>query len=92
MIKGFAHKGLEKFFLTGSKSGIHPAHAAKLSRQLAILNVATNAKEMDLPGWRLHRLFGRDSGYWSIWVNDNWRLTFKFVGENAELLDYQDYH
>ena len=92
MIKSFAHKGLERFFLTGSKAGIQPAHAAKLARQLAVLNVATDVKEMDLPGWRLHRLTGRHSGHWSIWVNGNWRLTFKFVGENAEVLDYQDYH
>jgi len=92
MIKSFAHKGLERFFLTGSKAGIQPAHAAKLARQLAILNVATDVKEIDLPGWRLHRLTGCDSNHWSIWVNGNWRLTFKFDGENAEVLDYQDYH
>ena len=92
MIKSFAHKGLESFFLTGSKAGIQPAHAVKLARQLAILNVATDVQEMDIPGWRLHRLTGRDSGHWSIWVNGKWRLTFKFIGENAEVLDYQDYH
>ena len=92
MIKSFAHKGLERFFLTGSKAGIQPAHAVKLAPQLAILNVATDVQEMDIPGWRLHRLTGRGSGHWSIWVNGNWRLTFKFIGENAEVLDYQDYH
>ena len=92
MIRSFAHKGLEKFFLTGSKAGIQPAHAGKLSRQLAILNVAKDAGEMDIPGWRLHRLSGRDAGRWSVWVNGNWRLTFRFVGEDAELVGYQDYH
>ena len=92
MIKSFIHKGLGKFFLTGSKAGIQPAHADKLSRQLAILNVAKGAGEMDKPGWRLHRLSGRDAGRWSIWVNGNWRLTFRFTGEDAELVDYQDYH
>lgn len=92
MIKRFAHKGLEKFFLTGSKAGIQPAHADKLARQLAILNVAKDAREMDKPGWRLHRLVGRNAGHWSVWVNGNWRLTFKFTGEDAEIVDYQDYH
>ena len=92
MIKSFAHKSLERFFLTGSKAGIQPAHAGKLARQLAILNVATSAKEMDNPGWKLHQLTGRDAGHWSVWVNGNWRLTFKFSGEDAEIVNYQDYH
>jgi proteic killer suppression protein len=92
MIKSFSHKGLEKFFLTGSKAGIQPSHADKLARQLAILNAAKAPEEMDKPGWKLHQLIGRDSGRWSVWVNGNWRLTFKFVGEDAEVVDYQDYH
>jgi len=89
MIKSFAHKGLEKFFLTGSKAGIRTDHASKLARQLAILNMATDPKDMDIPGWKLHRL---TTGHWSIWVNGNWRLTFSFEGEDAEIVDYQDYH
>ena len=92
MINGFAHKGLEKFFPTGSKAGIQPSHADKPARQLAILNVANTPEEMDKPGWKLHRLIGRDAGRWSVWVNGNWRLTFKFTGEDAEAVDYQDYH
>lgn len=92
MIRSFAHKGLEKFFLTGSKAGIQAAHAARLARQLAILNIAKAAEEMDQPGWRLHRLTGRDTGRWSVWVNGNWRLTFRFVGEDAEIVNYEDYH
>ena len=92
MIKHFAHKGLEKFFQTGSKAGIRPDHANKLRRQLALLNVATAPQEMDFPGWKLHQLSGGMAGHWSVWVNGNWRLTFKFDGEDAELVDYQDYH
>jgi proteic killer suppression protein len=92
MIKQFAHKGLEKFFKTGSKAGIQPDHANKLRRQLAFLNVATKPQEMDYPGWRLHELSGDMAGHWSVWVSGNWRLTFKFEGEDAILVDYQDYH
>ena len=47
---------------------------------------------MDQPGWKLHHLIGRGAGSWSVWVNGNWRLTFKFTGEDAEVVDYQDYH
>ncbi len=47
---------------------------------------------MDVPGFRLHQLKGRAKGRWSIWVNGNWRLTFKFEEGDAYLLDYEDYH
>lgn len=92
MIKNSAHKGLEKFFLTGSKAGIRADHAKKLTRQLAILNVASTPQEMDMPGWRLHAMTGDMAGHWSVWVNGNWRLTFRFNGDDAEIVDYQDYH
>lgn len=92
MIKAFQHAGLERFFLTGKKSGIQPAHAAKLSRQLARLDEAGAPHDMDIPGWRLHPLSGGLKGHWSVWVNGNWRLTFRFEGQDAVLVDYQDYH
>lgn len=92
MIKTFAHNGLEKFFSTGSKAGIRPDHAGKLRRKLAILNVAREPKEMDYPGWKLHPLSADVAGYWSTWVSGNWRLTFRFDGEDAEVVDYQGYH
>ena len=92
MIVSFAHKGLEKFFTTGSKAGIQAIHANKLANQLAVLNVAREPQEMNRPGWRLHSLTGNLSGYWAIWVSSNWRLTFRFNGEDVELVDYQDYH
>lgn len=89
MIKTFRHKGLKAFFETGSKAGIQPHHASKLKRLLVRLNVAKNPSYMNMPGWRLHPL---STGQWSVWVNGNWRLTFEFEGENALLVDYQDYH
>jgi proteic killer suppression protein len=92
MIKDFRHKGLQRFYETGTKAGIQPAHAAKLSRQLKVLDVAKSPDEMDVPGWRLHALTGDHCGHWSVWVNGNWRLTFTFKGEDAELVDYQDDH
>lgn len=46
----------------------------------------------NLLGWRLHALTGNLNGHWSVWVNGNWRLTFVFEGEDAILVDYQDYH
>ncbi|MCK6406012.1 MAG: type II toxin-antitoxin system RelE/ParE family toxin [Rhodocyclaceae bacterium] len=92
MIKTFQHKGLKAFFETGNKTGIQPHHAAKLRRQLARLDVAKTADDMKLPGWGLHSLTGNLAGHYSVTVNGNWRLTFMFEGEDAVLVDYQDYH
>ena len=92
MIKSFRHKGIEDFFLTESKAGIQPRHAQKLKIQLFVLNNAKSAKDMNAPGWNLHSLRGNLSGHWSVTVNGNWRLTFAFEGEDAILVDYQDYH
>lgn len=92
MIKSFRHPGLEKFFQSGSKAGIQPKHAGKLGIQLFALNRAMSAKDMDAPGWNLHALHGELLGHWSIKVNGNWRLTFAFEGEDAVLINYQDYH
>jgi len=92
VIQSFRHAGIEKFFLTGSKAGIQPKHADKLSIQLLALNNSKSAKDMDVPSWKLHELKGKLAGHWSIWVNGNWRLTFAFEGEDAVLVDYQDYH
>jgi len=92
VIRSFRHAGLEKFFRTGSKAGIQPAHAKRLHLQLTALHAATRPEDMAVPGWKLHPL-GRDlAGHWSVWVNGNWRLTFRFNGADAEVVDYQDYH
>ncbi len=90
--RSFRHKGVERFFKTGSKAGITPAHAPRLARKLAALNVARNPSDMNLPGWGLHSLKGKQANHWSVSVSGNWRLTFTFKDGDAELVDYQDYH
>ena len=92
MIKSVQHKGLKAFFETGIKSDIKPDYAQKLKRQLTRLDLAKTASDVNLPGWRLHQLTGDLSGYYSIVVNGNWRITFKFAGEDVVLVDYLDYH
>jgi proteic killer suppression protein len=92
MIRSFQHKGLEKFFNTGSRAGIDPAFASKLELQLALLNRATKPKSMGVPGWDLHPLKGDLKGHWSVKVNGNWGLTFRFLSEDAEVVDLQEYH
>ena len=92
MIASFRHKGLRKYFESGSLAGIQPAHAKRLKMQLAALDTANMIDDMDIPGFRLHALKASERGRWSIWVNGNWRVTFEFENGNAFVLDYEDYH
>ena len=92
MIKSFKHKGLRKFFETGSKAGIQTKHERRLRMQLAAIDTATIIDDVDLPGFKLHSLKDKRDGVWSITVNGNWRITFEFVDGNAYILNYEDYH
>jgi toxin HigB-1 len=92
VIVGFRHKGLRRLYETGSTRGIQAAHAPKLRNILAALDAAVNPDDLALPSFRLHRLQGTLAGHWSIWVNGNWRVTFRFEEADVELVDYQDYH
>ena len=92
MIKSFRHKGLEQFFRRGTKAGIQGQHATKLRLQLTALNAATKVSDLSAPGWRLHPLSGDLKGFHSLTVNGNWRVVFRFIGEDVELVDYLDYH
>jgi len=92
MIKSFKHKGLKKFFETGSVAGINPAHRQKIRIRLAALDTAMSIEDMDLPGFRLHPLKGEKQGLWTIVISKNWRITFEFVDGNAYVVNYEDYH
>lgn len=92
VIRSFCHKGIERYFLSGSKAGIQASHAARLARQLQRLDMSRSPQDMNLPGWKLHPLKGELAGHWSVWVSGNWRLTFIVDGEDVILVDYRDYH
>jgi len=92
VIKSFKHKGLKRYYETGSKSGIQANHATRLRLQLAVLDTSRVIDDIDVPGYRLHPLKGRARNRWSIWVSGNWRLTFEFRDGNAYVLDYEDFH
>ena len=92
MILSFKHKGLERFFTSGNTSGIQAKHANRLKLILGRLQAATNPQDMNLPGLFLHPLVGDRSDIWSVRVNGNCRVTFRFTGDNAEIVNYEDYH
>jgi len=92
MIESFAHKGLEKIFSTGNKSGIQARHANRIRLILAHLNQARSIHDMEIPTLKLHQLKGNRKGIWAVTVQANWRITFRFIGENAKVVNYEDYH
>ena len=92
MIRSLRHKGLERFFVKGTKSGIQAEHATKLRLILGRLNASQSPKDMNLPGLYLHQLGGDRRGIWSVRVSGNWRVTFRFNEGDAEIVDCEDYH
>jgi proteic killer suppression protein len=92
MIQSFKHKGLERFFKTGSKSGIQAKHMKRLRLILGRLNASMSPEDMNLPGLYLHQLKGTRKETWAVRVSGNWRVTFIFIGAHAEEVDYEDYH
>ena len=92
MIQSFRHKGLRRFYESGTAAGIQPKHAKRLRMLLAALDTAQVIGDMDVAGFNLHPLKGQGKGRWSVWVNGNWRVTFEFRDGHAYVLDYEDYH
>ncbi len=92
MIISFIHKGLERFYNTGKTSGIQTKHAKRLRLILSNLDQAESLSDMDLPVLRLHELKGNRKEVWSVSVSGNWRVTFRFKGKDAEIVNYEDYH
>jgi proteic killer suppression protein len=92
MIKSFKHNGLKRFFSKGERRRIPPEHADKLERVLDRLDASVVAQDMNLPGYRLHRLKGNLAGHWSVDISGNWRVTFRFEGPDVCDVDYIDYH
>ena len=92
MIKSFKHKGLEKYYKSGTTKGIQSIHVKRLRMQLAVLDTALTIEDIDIPGYRMHALKGDRQSIWSISVSGNWRLTFEFNDGNVHILNYEDYH
>ena len=92
MIKGFRHKGLEQFFVYGTKAGVQSKQLGRLRLIPGQLHSATVSEDMNLPGLHLHKLIGKRKGIWSVRVSGNWRITFRFEGTDAFDVDYEDYH
>ena len=92
MIRKIRHKGLKKLYEEDSAAKVNPDHADKLRRILARLDAASHPQDMDLPGYRLHKLKGEYAGLWAVDVSGNWRIVFRFEAGHATDVDFVDYH
>ena len=92
MILGFRHRGLQRLYEKGDRRRIPPSFVEKIEDILNRLDVATYPRNLDLPGYRLHRLIGDMAGYWSIVVSSNWRIIFRFDDSDVIDVDLIDYH
>jgi proteic killer suppression protein len=92
MIKSFRHRGLKLLFEEDDRRKLNAQDVDKISRILAALDAARAPYELNVPSWRLHPLRGDLKSMWSVTVRANWRITFRFDGEDACDVDLQDYH
>ncbi|AJJ29574.1 TPA: type II toxin-antitoxin system RelE/ParE family toxin [Yersinia enterocolitica] len=92
MIKSWKHKGLQRFFETGSAAGINPQHVKRIRDRLRFIDLAETIEDVNVAGYKLHPLQGEREGIWSVTVSGNWRITFEFTAGDAFILNYEDYH
>lgn len=92
MIRTFRHRGLELFFKASDHRRIPADRAARIERLLDRLDASKHPNDIRLPGFGWHPLKGKRKGSYAVSVSGNWRITFKFVGEDASDVDLEDYH
>jgi toxin HigB-1 len=92
MIRSFKHRGLKRLYERGDRRGIRPDLLETVEDILSRLDAATMPQALNLPGYRLHQLKGELRGFWSVTVRANWRIIFRFEGEDAVDLELTDYH
>ncbi len=92
MITTFNHKGLEGFFIKGSYKAIPAQYSVRIERILDRSDAIVVPEDMNLPGYKFHELKGKRKGVYSVSVSGNWRITFRFDGDNAIEVDLEDYH
>ncbi len=92
MIRSFRHRGLKALNDGRTMRRVAPEHVERLRDILAVLDRSRAPDDMNLPGFRLHRLKGNLEGHYAVSVSGNWRVTFRFLEGHAVDVDYLDYH
>ena len=92
MIRSFKHRGLKRLYERDDRSGIRSDLVETVERIMTVLDTATTPQALDIPRYRLHPLKGDLKGFWSVTVRANWRIIFRFEGEDALDVELIDYH
>lgn len=93
MIRSFASSETERFFVTGKSRRLPPEIRTRVAMRLTQLNAAARIDDLRFPpSNRLEALKHDRKGQWSIRINDQWRLCFRFVGSDAFDVEIVDYH
>lgn len=93
MIKTFADKQTQQLYLTGKARRVPPEVVKRAARKLEQVNAAARVEDLEVPpGNRLHLLEGDRQGQYSISVNDQFRLCFRFADGDAYDVEFCDYH
>jgi len=92
MIRSFKHRGLKRLNERGDRSGIRPDLLGTVERILTVLDSAATPQALDIPRYRLHPLKGELKGLWAVTVRANWRIIFRFEGNDAFEVELIDYH
>ena len=93
MIRTFADKSTELLFSDGVAKKLDVSIRNRALRKLDMIDAAVRVEDLRVPpGNRLHALQGDRSGQFSISVNDQWRICFRFEDEDAYDVELCDYH
>jgi proteic killer suppression protein len=93
MISSFANKETEKLYTTGKSNKLPPEIITRSIMRLTQLDSACEVTDLLLPpSNRLETLSGDRAGQWSIRINDQWRICFRFVSGEASEVEITDYH
>ena len=91
MIRSFRHKGLQELFQRGSSRNVRTDLQARILRRLDAIDAAKLVKDLNLPGFNLHKLKGQPQR-WALAVNGPWRVTFEWEDGDAQRVHLEQYH
>ncbi|MBE9460951.1 type II toxin-antitoxin system RelE/ParE family toxin [Dyadobacter subterraneus] len=92
MIENIQHKGLRFLFENDDSSKLNAHLVERLREILSLLDTAETVEQLNIPGYRLHKLSGELKEFYSIKVNANYRIIFRFNDGDAYDVDFLDYH
>jgi proteic killer suppression protein len=93
VILSFACVETERLFRVQMSRRFPPSIQRSARRKLLVLHAATELRQMNVPpGNRLEALKGNRKGQYSVRVNDQWRICFRWQGADAHDVEIVDYH